>query len=584
MKMKQRTKVVCCIMCLLLFLQLLLPGCGANADPYAGYFRAYLTASISTMNFLADNSGGAQLRNRTGLRLYYYLPKDGTAVLTGELAASDPVCTDGDAGTVWKIELRKDAVWQNGDKITADDFIFSIQTALDPEQLYPEGVKIAKGIIFIKNATEYMEQYAPGKTAVRWEDVGLKKLDDYTVEVTTVYKTTAQKVMQHFAIDSTMLIHKGTYESCWDDSHSVNSYGSTLDKFMSCGGYILTEWVTDSKYVLTRNADYVHADLIKMNGMIYRVVPDDNTALELFLSGDLHQVNLGSAEIDNYLNDPRYMSDPPLQQLNVLINNRNTDNNGILNNLNFRKALFYATDRESIASLRNAIPATYILGTKMLVDESGTSFRSLESSKAYLPENNGYDPAYAKECYDAAMKECGLTSLTLTIIFSESSPNQRPLAEYVQTSWRNIFGDGFTLKLDPKPSTVAYSQRKGWKTNPNSYELAIEGYVPQENILTSAVSYYTSFSPRANEYNNDPEVDRLYNEAVFGERALTDNDYLVSLVQQIEKRLILEDYITCPVFEIPNAWLLSEDVILPVSERVPGAGWMQPFAELSSAK
>ena len=585
MKMKCKNKMVCCLMSLALFMGVL-TGCGksTDSDPYAGYYKTYLTASVPTMNFLVDSSAGWGLRNNTGLRLYKYMPKDGKASLEGELAASDPVCTNGDEGTVWKIELRQNAKWQNGDQITADDFIFSVQTALDPEQLYAQGANVASGLISVKNAQAYMEQYAPGNSPVAWEEVGVKKLDDYTVEVTTAYKTTVEKVKQHFAIDASMLIHRGTYESCWDASHAVNSYGSTLDKYMSCGQYILTEWVNDSRYVLKRNPDYVHADLIKFQGMVYRVVPDNNTALELFLSGQLHNATLGSADIENYLTDPRYMSDPPTQQLNVLINNRNTEHGGILNNINFRKALFYATDRQSIAALRNAIPATYILGTKMIVDESGTSFRSLESSQEYLPENYGYNPTYAKECYDLAMQECGQTELTLTVIFSESSPNQRPLAEYIQTGWREIFGDSFTLNLEPKPSSVAYAQRKGWRTNPNSYELAIEGYVPVENILTSAVAYYTSDYPGANEYNHDEEVDRLYQEAAYGERALTDNDYLISLVQEIEKRLLFEDYITCPVFEIPNAWLLSEDIILPVSERAPAGGWMLQYAELASDK
>ena len=584
--MKSKNKNKSCFMSLVLAFGVLLAGCGksTSSDPYEGYYKTYLTASIPSMNFLTDSSAGWGLRNSTGLRLYKYMPRDGKAVLEGELAAADPVCTNGEEGTVWKIELRQNAKWQNGDEITADDFIFSMQTALDPEQLYSQGVKVAKGLVSVKNAQEYMEQYAPGNVPVAWEEVGFKKLGDYTVEVTTAYKTTVEKVKLHFSVDSAMLIHQGTYENCWDASHAVNSYGSTLDKYMSCGQYILSEWVTDSRYVLTRNEDYVHADLIKLPGIVYRVVPDNNTALELFLSGQLHNATLGSADIDNYLTDPRFMSDPPTQQLNVLINNRNTEHGGILNNINFRKALFYATDRQSIAALRNAIPATYILGTKMLADEAGTSFRSLASSQEYLPDNYGYDPAYAKECYDLAMQECGQTELTLTVIFSESSPNQRPLAEYIQTGWKEIFGDSFTLNLEPKPSSVAYSQRKGWRTNPNSYELAIEGYVPMENILTSAVIYYTSGYPGANEYNNDAEVDRLYQEAVFGEQALTDNDYLVSLVQQIEKRLLFEDYITCPVFEIPNAWLLSEDIILPVSERAPAVGWMTEYAELSSKK
>lgn len=582
-KTRQNKRVLALLISVIMVMSTILSGCGGSksSDEYAGYYKTYINASIPTMNFLADATVGA-LRNYTGLRLYSYMPENRKAVLQGELAAEEPVCMDGEeSGSVWQIKLRENAKWENGDKITADDFIFSAQTALDPEQLYVEGAKVASSVVTIKNGVEYIEQYAPGNSPIGWEEVGIQKVDDYTIEITTSHVTTAQKIMQHFSSDPSMLIHEETYEKCWDAAHSVNDYGSTKDKYMSCGAYILTEWVTDSKYVLTRNEDYVRSELIQFPGVVYRVVPDDNTALELFLAGELHNVSLTSAEIDNYLDDPRYMNEVSSQQLNVLINNRNTNYNGILNNLNFRKALFYGTDRESIAKLRNAVPATYILGNKMVVDESGTRFRDLESSQAYLPENYGYDPTYAKECFDAAMQECGLTELTLTVIFSESSPNQRPLAEYIQTSWKDIFGDNFTLELEPKPSSVAYSQRKGWDTNPNSYELAIEGYVPAANVLTAAVAPYTSTYDNANEYNNDEVVDNLYKEAMYGEKALTDNDYLVSLIQQIEQRVLFENYITCPVFEIPNASLLSEEIELPIDERAAVGGWLTLFGSFS---
>ena len=586
---KRSVKRMCQLTALVLLLvaMTVLSSCGGGkggSGSYDGYYMNYMTASVPTLNFLTDSSGGSasEVRGRTSLRLYNYFPDgNGFAKLEGELAESDPVSMNED-GTVWQVKLRQNAKWANGDKITADDFVFSMQTAFDPDMVYSEGTKLASGIVTVKNAQKYTEQNAPGNSKVEWSEVGVQKIDDYTVEITTEKAATAVKIKQHFATGVSLLVHKPTYEACWDAGHTVNDYGSTLDKFMCCGSYILSEWVTDSKYVLTKNPDYVRADEIKLPGIVYRVIEDNNTALEMFLKGELDQVSLGSADIENYRNDPRYKSDPPPQQINVLINNRNTENNGILNNVNFRKALFYGTDRAKIAELRNTIPATYILGSKMVIDESGTTFRSLESSQEYLAKNNGYDPELAKECFDKAMKECGLTSLNLTVIYSESSPNQRPIAEYVQKSWPEIFGNSFSLSLDPKPSSVAYKQRKGWTSNPNSYELALEGYVPTDNILVSALQSYTTGYPNANEYNNNPKVDKLFEEAVYGKRAQVDNDYLVSLCQQMEKELIYSDYITVPVFEIPKAWLLSERVTLAVDERVPGAGWLLDFAEIKS--
>ena len=79
----------------------------------------------------------------------------------------------------------------------------------------------------------------------------------------------------------------------------------------------------------------------------------------------------------------------------LTINHGNTDNNGILGNLNFRKALFYAIDRQSIAKMTNGVPANYLVASKCLGING--SYRDMPESQAYLTENLGYDPDLAKE-------------------------------------------------------------------------------------------------------------------------------------------------------------------------------------------
>ena len=52
----------------------------------------------------------------------------------------------------------------------------------------------------------------------------------------------------------------------------------------------------------------------------------------------------------------------------------------------------------------------------------------MPESQEYLTENLGYDPKLAKEYYDKAMEECGLTSLTLTLQYNETSANNKATA------------------------------------------------------------------------------------------------------------------------------------------------------------
>ena len=71
-------------------------------------------------------------------------------------------------------DSRKDGVWTNGDPVTAKDFEFAWSQALNPDV----ASDYAYFLYFIKNA----EKYFNGE--VTWDEVGVKVVDDYTLEVT----------------------------------------------------------------------------------------------------------------------------------------------------------------------------------------------------------------------------------------------------------------------------------------------------------------------------------------------------------------------------------------------------------------
>jgi oligopeptide transport system substrate-binding protein len=86
--------------------------------------------------------------------------------------------TYNDDKSVITIKLRQDTKWSNGDPVTAHDFVFAWQRAIDPKVAAPYGAYFMEGKI--KNASEIVA----GKAKV--EDLGIKALDDYTLEITLV--------------------------------------------------------------------------------------------------------------------------------------------------------------------------------------------------------------------------------------------------------------------------------------------------------------------------------------------------------------------------------------------------------------
>ena len=175
---------------------------------------------------------------RINSTLYGYLPVDGKAVLSPVLADGQPVDVNGD-GKTWNIKINKEAKWENGDPINADTFLFTYKLGLDPKLVLNTGI-LAKNTIDIANALAYYEQAQEGKTPVAWEDVGIKKVDEYTIQIVTSAATDVQNVMKHFTTKATMPTHEGLYTKL-TAADGTTTYGTSTDTVLACGAYTLKE-------------------------------------------------------------------------------------------------------------------------------------------------------------------------------------------------------------------------------------------------------------------------------------------------------------------------------------------------------
>ena len=556
----------------------------ASDEPY-GVFNNYFLADVDTINphtWTMSDSG--TLISLTSMNLYRYAPNetgDGF-IFTTELAESDPEQAD-EEGKVWNIKILEDAKWANGDPITIDDVIYSWKMCLDPLLVNSRASQMASDYITIVNAKEYSLQGSANTVA--WEDVGIKKVDDYTVQLTCTDPVTAIDVKNHVNYSWNELVHEETYESCMSEDRTSNTYGSSADKYMSCGRFILKEWIQGAQFTFERNPDYPHAEETKLEGMVYKIVGDRNTALELFLNGELDVVSLGSESIEQYIDDPRIMTSPSSSISSICINMGNTDHNGILGNADFRRALYYAVDREAIAKMVNGIPANWNVPTKCIGDmETGVPFREMDESNEYIPENLGYDAAKAKEYYDKAMEAAGLTELTLTLMYSETSANYKAASEYLHKTLPEIFGDSFTLELMAVTSNVATELTQGWRNgNTNSFELTWRGWNTSTTAPWNGLKVYSGTYTNKNEpYFNDA-YDELWNKANLSLEAKLDNDYRLELTREMEK-ITIEDAVTIPVYEAPGYTLIADRVTLPVKAYVPAYGFGYNLSSITPAE
>ena len=521
------------------------------------------------------------LQGLTQGRWFRTIPVGDKAVLSPVLAAEAPIDVNGD-GITWNIKIRKDAKWANGDPINADTFMYTMKMGLDPKLVLPKCNSLAKNDVEILNAKAYCNQNTEGAPKVAWEDVGFKKIDDYTVQVTLATKATQTLVMRHFGLYAAA-IHQPTFEKCLSADGTSTTYGTTADKTMAAGPFKIAKWEIGAVVEFVKNENYVFADQIKLDGVNIRIVEDANTHLQMFLNGEIDRVSLTPAARDQYAEDPRLVQVPSSYTGTIDICHTNTDE-PILGNENFKKALFYATDRATICKLLGYDPALGYISKNTIADEAtGVTFREMAAAKGYdQMENYGYDPVKAKQYFEKALQEVGVSSVEISFLCTsaDSSPQHGVLSQYIQEDWQKIFGaDKFKLVIDAQPSKNQLAQKKSSTTNPNAYELTISdwSWAPTGDPI-KVMQFYTSQYANRNAPYGFKEVDDMWALADDPANRL-DFDFRHQVAMRMEQH-ILEHAISIPVWYTNDFEMLSDRVELVFGDYDPVLGWGWAYCDI----
>jgi oligopeptide transport system substrate-binding protein len=196
-----------------------------------------------------------------GLMVY-----DAKAKVVPGVAESHTVSDD---GTVYTFTLRGDAMWSNGDPVTAGDFVYSLQRIMTPET----GAKYANILYPIKNA----EKVNKGELAPA--ELGVKAVDDKTLEITLEQATPF--FLELLTHQTGLPVHPAT----------VEAHGSDFVKpenFVSNGAFTLTEFTPNDKLVAVKNAKYHGADSVAIDKVIFYPIEDRASCVRRFEAGEIH--------------------------------------------------------------------------------------------------------------------------------------------------------------------------------------------------------------------------------------------------------------------------------------------------------
>ena len=536
---------------------------------------AFATAPASAWSPASTTASSLGLQGYIVGRLYAQMPVNGKAALVPQLAAEEPIDVNGD-GLTWNIKISPNAKWENGEQINADTFLYSFKMTLDPKLVMSNGSSLGKDSITIVNASAYYGQAKEGAAPVAWEDVGFKKVDDMTIQVVLKSPANATLVMRHFTKFNASPIYQPLFEQCLAADGASTTYGTTQDKIISSGAYKIAQWVDGASYVLEKNEHFAKADAIQLDGVNFTVIEDAGTRLQMFEKGELDSVSLDAAGRAQYGDDPRVNVEGGRRVYSIEFNTANT-NKPIIANENFRLALLYATNRVELGKMVAQEPALSLVSATSIAREDGTSFRELAAAAGYQPANNGYDPELAKQYFAKALQETNQTSVEITILCNSTMADR---CEFLQENWQTVFGtDKFKLNIDSQPSAQAGELRKGWKKDPNSYEITfcqwnLSGgdYDP----ITTLKNYVNSSSGRYAPYEY-AELNAWYEEA--NAKYLLDQEKRNELALKMDQ-YIIEHAVVVPLTYETSFSLISDRMISPMNESDVSLGWGLSYGDI----
>ncbi|MBT4289758.1 MAG: peptide ABC transporter substrate-binding protein, partial [Deltaproteobacteria bacterium] len=238
-------------------------------------------------------------------------------------------------GTVYTFNLRDDAYWTNGEKVTAHDIVWALQRNIAPETQSP----YANVLYPIKNAIEINKGKIDDLTSL-----GVKALDKYTIAFNL------KAPIAYFPA----LAGLWTYRPL--PIETVKKFGDDwiLPKnIVSNGSYQLDSWERDNFLIFKKNLSYYDVNLVKIKEVRFFIVPEASRGLTMYENNELDLIgtrylSLPLPEIPRIKSDPilkrEYRSQPSLATYYLAFNNQRypTDNPLV------RKAIAAVIDKEMI--------------------------------------------------------------------------------------------------------------------------------------------------------------------------------------------------------------------------------------------
>ena len=435
-----------------------------------------------------------------------------------------------DDGKTYTFHLR-DAKWSNGDKVTANDFVYSWRKIIKDAGNY--AYMLGSGGASVKNADTLID-LGTNATDEQMATLGVTAKDDKTLVVEldnkVPYFTDLMAFPCYFPQNEKFV------EKCG------KNYGTKPEYTISNGAYTMTKWVKGNKATFTKNDKYYDAKTVATKNLEMYLVQDPKTAAQNFDNGKVDYATINSTLVDKYKGKDTFTTFNEGYLFYLQVNVKNNT----LANKNLRYALSYAINRKDLCEnvLKDGSKeATGFVPSQLSTSPAGKDFR--DDADKYV----SYDQKKAQEYLDAAKKELGTDTITIDLLYGTDESPMDTMAEYLQGSFSKLKGLKVNMVATVKKDRIYNRQANG------NFQVACTRWGPDYADPTTYLNLLsTGNSNNYGKYSN-AKYDALM------EQVQTESDLTKrwSLMVEAEK-VAMEDLADIPVFEKGSAALKAKNV------------------------
>lgn len=370
-------------------------------------------------------------------------------------------------GCTYTFYIRENAVWADGEPVTANDFEYTLKLMADPTSGATAGW-LYEGVIV--NFGEAL--YSNGATP---DEIGVKAVDEKTLEIQLV------KPCSFFLelVSNAFPVRQDVYEEYGQ------SYGASIDKIMTNGAFNLVKWEPNVQLTYAKSETYWNAENVTLDGLEAKIITDTATAAQALLNGDIDVLSTTDAEWKGLLKEKEEFVHTVYAQSNPEFFTFNCANK-YFKNPKIRLAFSLAIDREKFNEDLNNGESEVMYGMMPgVIKVADKLYSELVDSQMIKTLAEEYkDP---KALLIEGLKEEGLdpdpANMEVKLATRGTAEYSKKMAEWMLQMWEETLGVRITIDM--------MEWNVMWElVDAGDYDIATSGWGPYYNDPYGLLSIY----------------------------------------------------------------------------------------------